>query len=150
MIKFFNKKGFTLVEMMIAGGILAVVIMVTTQGMSVVFKEMRRTSELSEKRAVISNLMKSVRANPRLYQAHFISYTDQEREAKLQKDNLPLAWDSNGIYEKADCASCVGRLGIMIEPSGMVAGAFIMRMRLFDKGSNGEDIKADYYMLFGD
>lgn len=145
-----NQKGFTLIEMVVAGLILSSVIYVASSSFKFMFGEMKRTAELSEKRAVIANLMKTIRNNPKLYQAHFVNLSDDTRESKLQAVNSPLAWNMEGIYERSKCPSCLGLLSILIEPNPVVQGAFTLQMRVFEKKQNGAYEHSDYYMIFGD
>ncbi|MCM2280918.1 MAG: prepilin-type N-terminal cleavage/methylation domain-containing protein [Bdellovibrionaceae bacterium] len=127
-----GERGHTLVEVIVALVVLLIVIAASTQGLTQlrgVFGSLVTSRVRSQE---VNNVIENLRNNITLYQINFDSSPDA-REALLDPERLPLAWNNVGVFNVEECASCPGRLGYVIQPYPMLRGVYLVHVRLTHK-----------------
>ncbi|MCJ8278013.1 MAG: hypothetical protein HRT44_04940, partial [Bdellovibrionales bacterium] len=104
MIRFLmNNKGISLVESVAVMGIMGAVTLFMVQGQMSISGSMKKLVDKNYKERVATNIVNSIRDNPKIFQAHFRSYSRAEKDSLLSRQRMPLAWDKDGIYKKEEC-----------------------------------------------
>ena len=144
-----NNKGISLVESVAVMGIMGAVTLFMVQGQMSISGSMKKLVDKNYKERVATNIVNSIRDNPKIFQAHFRSYSRAEKDSLLSRQRMPLAWDKDGIYKKEECEECVGRAGFLIEPNGTLPGLLKLTLRVYDNNVTQQDEFNEYTMVFG-
>ena len=125
----FNR-GFTLVETMVAGLILATMGAGVLVGINYWFKALNKVQEENVISDVYLEIINSLSSNAKYLQIDYD--TGQSAEALLAGD-LPMAWNAKGLrLPVSECEkSCPkGRYGVITEPVIGYKGLYIMTVRI--------------------
>ena len=125
-----NEKGFTLVEVMVAAGVLAVVVYIFSGGTSFLAIRNKQLEELMIMERHVNALYENIQSNIDVYQ---VTYDPQEFNenadpSKLNK-YLPLAWDMKILTSVDNCENCPGRMGYVIVPLDGYRGLYKLIIR---------------------
>ena len=130
--KMLNQKGFSLLEVIIALGILGAA---STYMMTSYHSSQQGIMGLSDKtilNTVIWDVVTGVDGNVGKYQTNFSSneiFSQSSSASELNKI-LPIAWDSSGTHSLEDCPKCKGRMGYIIKPLSGQRGLFELDIKV--------------------
>ena len=144
-----NNRGISLLEAVATLGIMTVVTFIMLQGQMQISGTMKKLVDKNYRERVATNIVNSIRDNPKIFQAHFKSYSDVEKDQLLSRDKVPLSWNKDGIFQKEDCRKCIGRAGYLIEPNGTVPGLLQLTLRVYDNDEEKKEEFNEYTMVFG-
>lgn len=127
-----NEKGFSLLEVMMAGAIFGILMMAILAAIDFLGTNQQRTRHLTAEDRTVSSLINNIRANLHLYQVVYDPYRPEGPNEKRDEllDELPLAFNANEIVPKDDCKACPGRLGVVIQPVRGVSGLNMVSIRI--------------------
>lgn len=125
-----NQKGFTLVEVLIAGGILAAVVYWFAGGTTFLSKRNKQLEELMIMERHVNALYENIQSNIDVYQVTYDprEFNDNADPSKL-KDYLPMAWDMKILTDVKNCKECPGRMGYVIVPLDGYRGLYKLTIR---------------------
>jgi type II secretory pathway pseudopilin PulG len=109
-----SSSGFSLLETMIATGLLAAFIATSSVIYISIQKHTSDAARNSVANAEINNILDNIRTGVQNYQLNFDSTATPT--TTLQTANLPMAWDVGVITTAAACPHCKGRYGFYIQP----------------------------------
>jgi len=122
---FNNSRGMTIVEIMVAFGILGVVFLVITSGVDFIDDKKKEQAMSYSGEIIISSLIESIRSN--IYREK-IDPTPEEfldlKSVEEVKKQLHLCWTKDGYYQRGN-QDCPGRMGYTISTLG--TGAMTLR-----------------------
>jgi prepilin-type N-terminal cleavage/methylation domain-containing protein len=125
-----NKKGFTLVEVMIAAGILGGILYWFSGGTSFLSTRNKQLEELMIMERHVNSLYENIQSNIDVYQ---ITYDPKEFNSNTDPTNLnkylPLAWDMKILTNVNNCMQCPGRMGYVIVPLDGYRGLYKLTIR---------------------
>lgn len=125
-----NRQGFSFIEVMV-GLAMITIVGSSTAYLLVKFKQsVNQVIVKSTKNAEFSNLIDTIRQNIDTMQIHYDS-SSMMAISKLTKDNMPWAFDKDMIYPVADCSSCPGRFGYIIQPSKTIRSLYDVTLRVY-------------------
>lgn len=124
--------GFTLVEALVATGIIVIGGMALVEGLSSIRNISTNTQLLSSTEKQINEIAENIRGSLSNYQINF-NYTDSDRESILNAENLPMAWDVGVITTPEKCGTCQGRFGYIIQPLDLFRGLYNVTIRMTHK-----------------
>lgn len=120
-----NQKGFTVIEILAAFGVFMVIVMAQTTLWINAKRALNRVEMSGQKDVMKNQFAQDVSSQVTGYQINFSS--DIEAEDDLKTGQLPLAWNQNQVYPKADCPECMGRAGFIIQPFELPGDAVTYR-----------------------
>lgn len=125
-----NQKGFSLVEVMVALGVLGVVVYYFSSGTSFLSQRNKQLEELMIMDRHVNTLYENIQSNSDVYQITYDpkEFNDNADPSKL-KDYLPLAWDLKILTDKKNCEVCPGRMGYVIVPLDGYRGLYKLTIR---------------------
>ena len=88
---------------------------------------------------IISSIVENIRNNIGNYQMSFNDSSAMDASGALMtdvllaEDKLPFAWSNSVITTPAECPSCPGRYGYLIQPLSSFKGLFLVTVRLTNK-----------------
>ncbi len=138
-----NSQGFTLIEILIAMGILIIVLYAWIGGMVSLKKTSRDSLVLSASSRQVNDIAENIKMGLENYQVNF-NYTNGKVIA-LDVSKLPMAWDTGIMTTRAECPGCAGTYGYIIQPMERFRGLYVVTLRLthIDWIAKGEDFR-DY------
>lgn len=138
-----NQKGFTIIESLVALALLAIVMGISFSSIQQVrnLSSQVSTSESSEKQVL--QIIENVRSNMNTFKATYEYYTDEKSEELLAQNKLSMAWDKNILTTVANCQSCKGRYGYVLQPYEKYRGLFILTLKITHEnwGANSKKYK---------
>lgn len=124
-----NQKGFSILESLLG---LAMITLVGSFFISGAMSLKKVSADSSTKNSLykqINDVIESIRPNVRMYQINYFT-SDQERNAALALETLPMSW-GNGIISTAEkCSQCPGRYGYVIQSYPGMKGLYLVTVRL--------------------
>lgn len=147
MKKVFSSKGFTLPEVLVGMTVLLIGMLAFTSGIVLVDKQYNRIDYSRVHGELLSNLLGNIRADFNNYQVHF-GLTKEEEERLLKAENLPIAWNKQGMLPAKECSACLGRLGFLIFPMPNFPGMFVVKIRILND-YNRPEVYRDYQTIVG-
>ena len=88
---------------------------------------------------IVSTIVENIRNNVGNYQMSFNDSAVVDASGALMtdvllaEDKLPFAWSNSVITTPAECPSCPGRYGYLIQPLSGFSGLFLVTVRLTNK-----------------
>lgn len=132
-MKRMNEKGFTLIEIMLALGILVLGVYLTVEGVNQMDSSARSSRLLSSTERTINTIVDNIRTSLGSYQITFDSSTATKNRL-LDVASLPMAWGPGLITSVAACAptkTCpTGRYGFIITPMPNYRGLYNVTLRM--------------------
>jgi type II secretory pathway pseudopilin PulG len=127
------QKGTSLIEVMIATGILSLIISTMMFLVSFVADEQSRALNLTVQEELIQSVAVDLRADSSIYQKNFAPAATSNATI-LADANLPFKWNGDVVCDKvikADCCDqCQGLMGYTIRPINGNPGLFMTTVRL--------------------
>lgn len=124
-----NAKGFSLVEAMVAIGLVSLVGFSLAVGIHQ-FRTLVAKSQVSQVvDRQINDIVENIRPNINLYQIDY-SISETERLDALAIEKLPMAWDVGVMATAKSCPSCPGRYGYIIQPFSGLPGLYMLTVRM--------------------
>lgn len=125
-----NQKGFTLIEVSVAAGILGVVLYLFTNGSSFLTQRNKQLEELMIMERHVTALYENIQSNIDVYQITYDpkKFNDNADPRKLAK-YLPMAWDMKVLTSVNNCKDCPGRMGYIIVPLDGYRGLYKLTIR---------------------
>jgi prepilin-type N-terminal cleavage/methylation domain-containing protein len=128
-----SQKGFSLAEVMVAVGLVAVIGFSLVSGI-VHFRRIVEKAKVSQVLELqINDIVENIRPNINRYQVTY-EYSKEFRERRLAVDSLPNAWDVGIVSTVAECPSCLGRYGFLVQPYTNMPGLYVLTVRMTYKG----------------
>lgn len=140
-----KSSGFSIIEVLVSVGILGIITTVFVGGLSQFRDISRQTDLLSSSDKQINDIAENIRANFHYYQVNF-DYTATTMNSLLAVNSLPMAWDVGISVPAAQCTSCKGRYGFIIQPVDAFRGLFTVRLRFTHQDWGNGNFK-DYIVL---
>lgn len=138
-----NQKGFTIIESLIALGLLSIVMAISYSSIQQVrnLSAQVTTSESSEKQVL--QIIENVRSNMNTFKATYEYYTDEKADELLATNKLSMAWDKNVLTTAASCPKCKGRYGYVLQPYEKYRGLFVLTLKITHEnwGANSKKYK---------
>jgi type II secretory pathway pseudopilin PulG len=131
-MKFLNQRGYSLIEIGVALGIMLVGIFVITRGMDSMREITEDTLTLSANERQINMIADNLRTGLEQYQINF-DQSDKRLEEILKVDTLPMAWDVGKNGPAENCPTCKGRYGYSIQVLERYRGLFLVTLRVTHK-----------------
>lgn len=113
--------GMTLIEVIIASLVLAIVGTATIASVSQLFKAQRRVRDLTTEDRLVSGLVSSIRSNVGAYPVSPY-YADDTADCgnapciDVLLNDLPLGYSNTTLMQAGTCPGCAGRIGFAIQP----------------------------------
>ena len=125
-----NKKGFSIIESLIALSLLSIVMLISYSSIDQVKKLANNvtSSENSEKQAL--QIIENVRSNMNTFKATYEYYSDESAEKLLEDSKLSMAWDKNIHTTTEKCPDCKGRYGYVLQPYEKYRGLFVLTLKV--------------------
>lgn len=124
-----NENGSILIDILLAMSVIGVVAYTSASGLSQIELAMNSISTKQSLGTEVNELVESIRNNLESYQINYNFIPDGTsvyKNAELDLQNLPMAWDS-GIQAPIDqCTTCRGRFGYSIQPYERFRGLYIV------------------------
>lgn len=125
-----NQKGFSLLEVMVAAGVMGVILYLFTDGTSFLSQRNKQLEELLIMERHVNALYENIQSNIDVYQ---ITYNPREFNqnsdpSKIEK-YLPMAWDMKVLTDVKNCPTCPGRMGFIIVPLDGYRGLYKLTIR---------------------
>src|SRR4051812_1747920 len=108
-----NQRGMSLVEMMITSAMVLVVILSVTNSLKMASNFLNNVRGKRNRDRVISSTLSNVIQNVALYQKNY-DLSEDQKNAMLVQNQLPIAWDQNTVVEVSKCPECPGRMGFIV------------------------------------
>lgn len=134
-----HRAGFTFAEVMIAAALLGITAAFATASFQDINKSRMTSLGIQGRHDIVSTIVENIRNNVGNYQMSFndTSATDAAGalmvDVLLAEDKLPFAWSNSAITSVAECPSCPGRYGYLIQPLSAFEGLFLVTVRLTNK-----------------
>lgn len=128
----YHKKGMSMVELMVASAVLALVMLAAVSGVRFLQSSVQTSHTLKAEQAVILNLVESVRSNPRSIQAFYSNNEISVADTLLSRDQLAIAWSPSQIVNVSECGdNCPkGRMGYVMQTVSGIPGLFLVTMHI--------------------
>jgi type II secretory pathway pseudopilin PulG len=110
-----NHRGYTFVEILVTSALIIVVIFSVTTSLRMSQNFLSQVRGKRNRDRVVGSTLQNVVENISLFQKNFNVSKDWS-DTLLDPQVLPLAWDQNVLTTKAECPSCPGRMGFIIQP----------------------------------
>ncbi len=157
-----SNQGFTLIENLVGIALLAIVIVVGTQGFDYIKKGTTQITTLNTNDNRVLEIIHKVRANVSNQIISFptsivskdtetftaVEKTQEYIERILNVETLPMAWSIQTDSSVAECSSCPGRYGYIITAVPQFGNLYKVTIRMTHKdwGTGLKDFK-DYIFL---
>lgn len=147
-----NRSGQTIIESLIGAAILGIMFLILVSGLSALRQGSRNNLVLSSSENQINNIADNIKSGIENYQINY-NYDSVGSSANLDKAldplNLPMAWDANHDALKADCSSCPGTYGYIIQPLEAYRGLYQVTLRMTHKDweEKGEHFRDYIFMV---
>lgn len=140
-----NDSGFTLIETLISGLLLAATAGVSVSLVNQIKNSSTKATDISQKGRVVDEIVESVQNNPMKYAFNYNSdpmdsTSGKQLEKFLPADKLPFGFNGNGVVDGKTChenqGSCQGTFGVVIQPASNFRGLYVVHLRvnLFSAG----------------
>ena len=126
-----NNKAYSLVETMLALGLLSMAISGALYTNITSLKTFSRIQTLSDESEVLQTLYANIRSEPARYQRSFESQSNTD--ALLLPGVLPIAWSNQYLGDAAGCPDCPGRAGYVLTPLAGYQGLQSLQIKLTHK-----------------
>lgn len=151
-IKKLGNSGFTLVEGIVAAGIMALGAYVVMYGVSKLQMGLTNVKEVAGRELEVNNVIENLRSNINLFQVNYNfteSQVSQMSETDLALDvrKLPLAYNELGIFEASACPDCTGKLGYVVQPVSGRQGLYQVTVRIMDRRAKSLEDYQDYVFV---
>lgn len=125
-----NQKGFTLVEVMVAGAVLGAIIYWFSGGTTFLSNKNKQLEELMIMERHVNALYENIQSNIDVYQITYDpkGFNNNTDPTNLNK-YLPLAWDLKILTDVKNCELCPGRMGYVIVPLDGYRGLYKLTIR---------------------
>ncbi|HEY8279619.1 MAG TPA: type II secretion system protein [Bdellovibrionota bacterium] len=131
-----NQRGFTLLEVMFALGILIVGTYLAAEGVNQIEDLSKDTRTLSATERQINLIVDNIRTGLGNYQISY-DYSREAKEELLDLKKLPMAWAAGVVEEVAKCEpkkTCPqGRYGFVVQPVERFRGLYTVTLRMTHK-----------------
>ena len=137
----------TLIELVVASGIFAIVSTGIIAGLSQLFKAQQRLQAKTTEDRIISALIENIRANVHLYQSSFLPADSKDANDRpivdVMLQTLPVAFSDSIMLPADECPECPGRLGFVLQPMPGMLSLYRVTLRvqhplLFGRGNTRE------------
>lgn len=132
-----GEQGFTLVENLVALGILAIICAGLFGGMVIMQKLSTTSRMMSASDKQISDIADNIRVALESHQIDFGRVVKGDAESNIETINsvldpsrLPMAWDVGVTGTAKDCPQCKGRYGFVIQPFERFPGLYLVTLRM--------------------
>ncbi|MBI5139418.1 type II secretion system protein [Candidatus Nomurabacteria bacterium] len=119
-----NITGLTLVELIVASGIIGIVAAALLSASSMLTHQRSQFKEAAGKSRIIENLIENIQNEANQFQLNFEPKDTGSFDA-LEIDDLPLAFNANIFVPKDECLDCPGRMGYSIRPVSGNRGLYL-------------------------
>jgi len=123
-----NKKGTTLIEALVAIGLLSIALSSIAYMIAMAFKQQTKVLSISSSSAIVTRIINNVRAQPSLYQRSFETVTNTLD--LLDEANLQIAWSDDYYGPLSGCIGCPGLAGFVLRPIDGFQGIQLLIIRL--------------------
>lgn len=137
-----NQKGQSIVEALIALGMISVIGFTFVGGLTSLRKLSTNSLLASATDRQVADISENIKSGVQDYQVNF-NYDPDEVTKILAVKNLPMAWDVGRVAAKADCPTCGGTYGYIIQPYEKYRGLYLVTLRMTHKSWVGEEYR-DY------
>ncbi|WP_413561275.1 type IV pilus modification PilV family protein [Bdellovibrio sp. HCB209] len=134
---FKSQKGQSIVEALIALGMMSVIGFTFVGGLTSLRKLSTNSLLSSATDRQVADISENIKAGVQDYQINF-NYSPEEVNEILKVSNLPMAWDVGRVAAKADCPTCGGTYGYIIQPYEKYRGLYLVTLRMTHKSWVGE------------
>ena len=124
-----NEKGNVLIDSLVAIGIIAIVAYTSISGITQIERLMASIDTKQVLGSEVNELIESIRNNLESYKLDYRFVPDGTSvyaNTTLDTTNLPMAWDAGFQAPVAQCATCRGRYGFVIQPYEKFRGLFLV------------------------
>ncbi len=128
-LKTLNKKGFTIIEPILALSILIIMSLISYSSINQVNGLSKRVSISESSEKTVLQIIENVRTNMTSFKSSGTYYTDASALALLDDANLVMAWDINKNMKKDSCLNCKGRYGFVMQPYEEFRGLYILTIK---------------------
>lgn len=161
-----NQKGFNLIEVMIAGFILSILVLLTAKGVDMILGNIKRAQVFDSQANMASNIINGLVQNASLFQKDYRSSEqcsflfefaqgsdpDPDRDEEELSDPLTakdlileqyaFAWDTNGQHAPNDgsCSECRGRYDYCIRRVVGVPNLYTLDLYLYHPDFTGRNV----------
>jgi len=141
-----NERGVTLIETIIAAGILGIVCAGMIATVSLMATQREQTVAVQSRVLAVANLINDIRVRPEHYVKNYSS-SSVLTDTILDVPNLPIAVSPDYIGPVKDCPNCPSRMGYVIRPLPGLDGIFVVTVRYAEvRGSKAGTVE-DYEFL---
>ena len=126
-----NQKGFSLVEVLVASGVMGALIYVFGSGSAFLSSKNKNLEELMLMERHVNSLYENIQSNIDVYQITYdpTNFNNNADPTKIAK-YLPIAWDMKKLTTVSSCKSCPGRMGFIIVPLQGYRGLYKLTIRV--------------------
>lgn len=117
-MKMSSQSGLSIVEVLVAIGILAINMMALTTFWINTKTIIERAKTVGQRETLSTTIVQDIKAQVEGYQIFFDNSPAVESEA-LQIENLSMRWNGLSTVDKELCLNCKGKLGFLIQPYGL-------------------------------
>ncbi len=132
-----SEQGFSLIENVVALGILGILCAGLFGGMAVMQQLSTVSRMMSSVDKQISDIADSIRVALESHQIDFARPIAANMDGNIEAINaaldvkkLPMAWDVGVIASAKECPQCKGRYGFVIQPYESFPGLYLVTLRL--------------------
>jgi type II secretory pathway pseudopilin PulG len=143
-----NQRGFTLLEIFFALGIMVLGVYLISEGVNQMDVSSRESRLLSSTERTINVIADNIRTGLASYQITYDTNPSAIEKA-LDVSTLPMAWGPGTVISVADCTAAggcpTGRFGYVITPAPNTMGLYTVTLRMTN--SEWKDPYRDYTFL---
>lgn len=120
----------TFIEILVTTGIILSVVLAITNSLNNTTAFLGRVRSTRNRDRVVTGILQDIVQNVSLYQKNF-NLSAAQTEAMLNPQKLPIAWSQDTVVPVAQCPTCPGRLGFIIQPlTGNLIGLNQLTIRI--------------------
>ncbi len=145
-----NNRGFTILETLIALGLLSIVFVGVQSAMNHYLDQTQQAKSSSSNDQIVDSVLKKVVADVNQFQIDFgIVNTTPLNGKCTNAEPLPVAWDIDVYTTAKSCPNCPGKLGYWVQPLDGYRGLYKVTVRLTHTKLFGDGNCQDYTFIVG-
>lgn len=142
-----NNKGMTIIESVVAAGLLVVVTFGIASGISQLFKIENQTTSTVNEQQIVAMVVEGIRSDSAMFQKNMNNLNPDD---VMTIDKLPLGFVGNSLIKRDECppTGCSAYVGFMIQPKNGYPGIFQGTVRIIVPATDkSKEIPSNYTFL---